>query len=168
MSRLERERAKEAMVEGLRDLYPEFSDYHVNVEAGTVQVEFFEGSLSIPATRLSDGSLRYLCLLAILLDPRPPSLIVIEEPEVGLHPDLLHKIADLLVAASQRTQLIVTTHSNIIVDALTDHPESIIVCEKEQGCTTMKRLSQSELDPWLKDYSLGQLWTQGDLGGTRW
>jgi hypothetical protein len=62
----------------------------------------------------------------------------------------------------------VTTHSSIIVDSLTEHPESIVVCEKEQGCTTMKRPRQSDLEAWLEDFRLGQLWTQGQLGGNRW
>jgi predicted ATPase len=75
---------------------------------------------------LSDGSLRYLCLLAILCDPEPPPLIGLEEPELGLHPDLLPKVADLLVAAAQRTQLIVTTHSDILVDALTERPDALV------------------------------------------
>ena len=70
-----------------------------------MQVYFQEGDYTIPASRLSDGSLRYLCLLAILLDPEPPAFIAIEEPELGVHPDLIHKIADLLVDASSRTQL---------------------------------------------------------------
>ena len=70
----------------------------------------------------------YLCLLAILCDPKPPPLIGLEEPELGLHPDLLPKVADLLVSAAQRTQLIVTTHSDILVDALTERPDALVIC----------------------------------------
>ena len=98
-----------------------------------------EGEFSIPATRLSDGTVRYLCLLAILCDPEPPPLIGIEEPELGLHPDILPKIADLLMAASERTQLIVTTHSEILVDALTERPGAVVVCEKYEGQSTLRR-----------------------------
>lgn len=100
------------------------------IEGGTVQVFFTEGEFVIPATRLSDGTLRYLCLLAILCDPDPPPLICIEEPELGLHPDVLPKLADHLLAASKYTQLIVTTHSDVLVDAMSETPESIVVCEK--------------------------------------
>jgi predicted ATPase len=138
------------------------------VEGGSVQVFFTEGDFSIPATRLSDGTLRYLCLLAILCDPTPPPLICIEEPELGLHPDILPKMADLLVAASERTQLIVTTHSDILVDALTERPETVVVCEKHDGQTEMRRLKKDELAKWLDKYRLGQLWIDGQLGGTRW
>lgn len=169
LNRLRRNpKAKRAILNALGDLYEGLSDFDVSVEGGTVQVFFTEGDFTIPATRLSDGTLRYLCLLAILCDPEPPPLIGIEEPELGLHPDILPKLADLLLAASERTQLIVTTHSDILVDALTEHPESIIVCEKQQGFTVTRRLNAEELKPWLQNYRLGDLWTRGELGGTRW
>ena len=169
LNRLRRNpKAKRAILTALGDLYEGLSDFDVSVEGGTVQVFFTEGDFTIPATRLSDGTLRYLCLLAILCDPEPPPLIGIEEPELGLHPDILPKLADLLLAASERTQLIVTTHSDILVDALTEHPECVIVCEKHQGQTTARHLDAEELQPWLEHYRLGDLWTRGQLGGNRW
>lgn len=160
--------AKKALLSGLKDLYDGIQDFNVLVEGGTVQVFFTEGDFSIPATRLSDGTLRYLCLLAILCDPEPPRVICIEEPELGLHPDIIPKVADLIKAASERTQIIVTTHSDILVDAMTENPESVIVCTKEQGQTQMVRLDAQELGEWLKTYRLGQLWLKGEIGGTRW
>jgi len=160
--------AKRAILDGLKDLYEGITDFDVFIEGSTVQVFFTEGDFSIPATRLSDGTLRYLCLLAILCDPEPPPLICIEEPELGLHPDLLPKIADLLRAASLRTQLIVTTHSDILVDTMTETPEVVVVCSKQQGQTTMERLNPDDLREWLSKYRLGQLWTKGEIGGTRW
>jgi predicted ATPase len=160
--------AKKAILKGLEDLYDGMHDFDVLVEGGTVQVFFTEGEFVIPATRLSDGTLRYLCLLAILCDPEPPPLICIEEPELGLHPDILPKVADLLRAASQRTQLIVTTHSDILVDAMTETPEVVVVCARQQGQTTTERLNPADLGEWLKKYRLGQLWTKGEIGGTRW
>lgn len=159
---------KAAILAELADLYEGFTDYEVVVEGGTVQVFFSEGEFSIPATRLSDGTLRYLCLLAILCDPEPPSIVCIEEPELGLHPDILPNLADLLVAASERTQLIVTTHSDVLVDALTERPEAIVICEKREGKTTLKRLRKEELANWLKNYRLGELWSRGFIGGNRW
>jgi predicted ATPase len=128
-----------------------------------------EHDFVIPASRLSDGTLRYLCLLAILCDPEPPALVCIEEPELGLHPDINPKIAELLLAASERTQLVVTTHSVILVDAMTEQPEAVVVVEKHNGQTETRRLEDSdELQQWLKKYRLGQLWIRGDVGGTRW
>ena len=160
--------AKKAILAGLKDLYDGITDFDVLIEGGTVQVFFTEGDFVIPATRLSDGTLRYLCLLAILCDPDPPPLICIEEPELGLHPDILPKVADLLRAASQRTQLIVTTHSDVLVDAMTETPEAVVVCSKQAGQTTMVRLNPADLDEWLKTYRLGQLWIKGQIGGNRW
>lgn len=161
-------KAKKSILEGLSDLYDGLTDFEPIVEGGTVQVFFTEGDFSISATRLSDGTLRYLCLLAILCDPDPPPLICIEEPELGLHPDILPKLADRLVAASERTQLIVTTHSDILIDAMTERPETVVVCEKHDRRTEMKRLRKEDLAVWLDKYRLGQLWTKGQIGGTRW
>jgi predicted ATPase len=160
--------AARAILEGLSDLYEGLTEFNVLIEGGTVQVFFTEGEFVIPATRLSDGTLRYLCLLAILCDPNPPPLVCIEEPELGLHPDVLPKLADHLLAASRRTQLIVTTHSDVLVDAMSDQPESVVICEKHDGATTMTRLAADELQAWLKKYRLGELWIRGELGGTRW
>jgi predicted ATPase len=160
--------AARAILDGLTDLYDGLTEFTVLVEGGTVQVFFMEGAFAIPATRLSDGTLRYLCLLAILCDPSPPPLICIEEPELGLHPDVLPKLADHLLAASRRTQLIVTTHSDVLVDALSEQPESVVVCEKQDGATTLERLNREGLQVWLEKYRLGDLWISGELGGTRW
>ena len=169
LSRMKRTpKAKKAILDGLQDLYEGITDFEPIVEGGSVQLFFSEGDFSIPATRLSDGTLRYLCLLAILCDPEPPPLVCIEEPELGLHPDILPKLADHLVRASSRTQLIVTTHSDILVDAMTECPESVIVCERRDGRTEMRRLREEELTGWLEKYRLGQLWTKGQIGGTRW
>ena len=122
----------------------------------------------IPATRLSDGTLRYLCLLAILYNPTPPPVVCIEEPELGLHPDIVAGLAKHLLAASERMQLIVTTHSDILVDALTWNPETIIVCESVDGATQMKRLDPDAIKGWLENYRLGELWSSGHIGGNRW
>ena len=160
--------AKKAVISGLQDLYEGIDDFDVKVEGGTVQVFFTEGNFIIPATRLSDGTLRYLCLMAILLDPEPPPLICIEEPELGLHPDILPSLADHLITASERTQLIVTTHSDILVDAMSERPEVVVVCEKHDGKTEMNRLDRDSLKVWLDKYRLGQLWIDGEIGGKRW
>jgi len=146
----------------------DLTDFDVIIEGGTVQVFLQEGSITIPATRLSDGTLRYLCLLAVLCHPTPPPLVCIEEPELGLHPDILPTLSDLLREASGRCQLVVTTHSDVLVDALTDTPDAVVVCEKHEGQTEMRRLDKADLAAWLERYSLGELWRKGELGGNRW
>ena len=163
---------KQRLIKELRALYEGIQDYYVKIDGGTVQV-FFQERINarivpMPATRLSDGTLRYLCLLAILCHPNPPPLVCIEEPELGLHPDVLPRLAQLLKDASERTQLIVTTHSDVLVDALTDQPDAVLVADKGDKGTTLTRLSKEKLKPWLEKYRLGQLWTRGEIGGTRW
>lgn len=168
LSQLSGER-KMKFVAALRELFDGILDVHCSVAGGAVFLFLEEaGGRSIPAARLSDGTLRYLCLLAVLLHPEPPPLICLEEPELGLHPDLLPILADLAVDASRRCQVIVTTHSDIFVDALTDRPESVVVCEKHDGATEMRRLDPKDMKKWLADYRLGALWTSGELGGNRW
>lgn len=162
---------RSALLERLRDADGAIEDLTVSVYGGTVQFFLHYSGLKtpVPATRLSDGTVRYLCLLAILLHPDPPPLVCLEEPELGLHPDLMPGLAELLVDASHRMQLIVTTHSDVLVDGLTKTPEAIVVCEKRNGSTEMTRRSAAELAKWLKeDYGLGQLWRSGEIGGNRW
>ncbi len=160
---------KRRLLSELGKLFDGIVDVQYPVTSGTVALFLEEeGGRSIPATRLSDGTLRYLSLLAVLLHPQPPPLICIEEPEMGLHPDLLPTLSDLMCEASKRSQVIVTTHSDVLVDALTDKPESVVICEKHDGQTKMRRLDKSDLATWLEKYRLGDLWTSGELGGNRW
>lgn len=169
LNRLRREPAvKKKLLEALGALYAGIDDFDVQIEGGTVQVFLQEGARIVPAARLSDGTLRYLCLLAILCHPKPGPLICIEEPELGLHPDVLPTMARLLKEASERTQLIVTTHSDVLVDALSDVPESVVVAERGDEGSSLERLDAERLKPWLEKYRLGQLWTSGEIGGTRW
>ncbi len=162
---------KDKIVENLRKFNPRIKDYSVKIQGGTVQLYIREEGLEKPisAMRLSDGTLRYLCLLAILCHPKPPaSIICIEEPETGLHPDILPTIAELMKEASKRTQLIVTTHSDILVSAFSDIPEAVLVCEKDEDGTHFKRLEADKLKAWLAEYELGDLWLKGEIGGKRW
>lgn len=157
------------VLSSLRQLYDGIVDFHVQIQAGTVQLFLNEGGRRvIPASRLSDGTLRWLSLLAVLLNPKPPPLVCIEEPELGLHPDLIPELARLLKSASERMQLVVTTHSSSLVDAFSDSPESVQVCERKDGSTVVRRLGGESLTEWLKLYSLGDLWARGHIGGTRW
>jgi len=164
-----RPKVKSEFLGSLQKLYEGIEDFHLTVEGGSVLLFLEEaGGREIPATRLSDGTLRYLCPLAILLHPEPPPIVAIEEPELGLHPDIIPHVTELLAKASERTQIVVTTHSRMLADALTDRPSSVIVCEKENGESRLTRLDGSALKTWLEKYSLGDLWSMGELGGNRW
>jgi predicted ATPase len=157
----------DVLVPWLQRFYEPVRKITTRVSGGTVELLFHERGLRqpIPATRLSDGTLRYLCLLAVLCHPSPPPLVCIEEPEVGLHPDALPAVAELLVEASQRTQLIVTTHSDRLVSALSGVPEAVVVCERTDEGTELRRLEPDRLKEWLERYSLGELWSMGEIGG---
>jgi predicted ATPase len=160
--------ARKQLIGALRVVYDGIEDVDVRVEGGTAQVFLIESGGIMPATRLSDGTLRYLSMLAVLCDPTPPPLIVIEEPELGLHPDVLPSLARLLVEASTRTQLVVTTHAPSLVDALSEKPDSVLVCERNAAGSHIERLDAAQLTPWLEQFRLGELWTRGEIGGTRW
>ena len=165
-----RSNLRNSLVEKLKSADGAIEDFSTRVLGGTIQLFLHYSGLKspVPATRLSDGTVRYLCLLAILCHPDPPPLVCLEEPELGLHPDMLPGLADLLIEASHRMQLIVTTHSDALVDGLTEVPEAVVVCEKRDGSTEMSRRGKDELAAWLKDYGLGQLWRRGEIGGNRW
>ena len=85
-----------------------------------------------------------------------------------MHPDVFPGLRDLLLEASSRFQLIVTTHSTQLVDAMTDYPDTVLVCEKPETTTEITRLDSEEIEHWREYGSLGTLWMSGRLGGTRW
>jgi predicted ATPase len=166
LNQLELSDASSELTALLRRFLPRFKRITTSIQGGTVQIFLHEDGLTrpIPATRLSDGTIRFLAMAALLVMPAPPPLICIEEPELGLHPDALAVVAEMLVSASARTQLIVTTHSDALVSALTEHIESVLVCEYREG-TQFTRLDAGRLQHWLERYRLGDLWRMGELGG---
>ena len=150
----------------LRRFFPRFQRMSTRVFGGTVQFYLHELDFDspIPATRLSDGTIRFIAMLAVLLSPSPPGFVCIEEPELGLHPDAVAQIAELLIEASTRMQLLVTTHSESLVSALSDRPDAIIVCERPGSATALQRLDPESIRPWLEEGRLGDLWGTGVLG----
>ena len=168
LNNLQHQLGSRQVIENLKKFYNAAEEISIKIYGGTVQIFIRETGLSqpIPATRLSDGTLRYLFLMALLLDPTPPPVICIEEPEIGLHPDILPTIAEMLIEASQRTQLIITTHSDALVSALM--PESVLVCEQDERGSHLRRLDPERLKKWLENYTLGDLWRMGEIGGNKW
>jgi len=155
----------------IRRFCERFEDVKINIGDGLARTFLRESGLVdlLSAIRMSDGTLKFLALLAALFHPKPPPLMCIEEPEIGLHPDAMHLVTEALVEASQSVQLIVTTHSDALVDSLTDQPESVLVCERDfDNGTQMKRLSKEDLKEWLEHYTLGEIWRKGEIGGGRY
>ena len=159
----------EEMCEILRNVFEDFRYISFPPEGGDGKVILrwwehpFEREYGFPAHLLSDGTLRFVALLALLKSPDPPPLICIDEPEIGLHPELVELVAELLQSAATRTQVIVATHSDELVSKL--RPNEVVVVEKEDGETIMERLSEKELAVWLDKFRLGDLWKSGHIGG---
>lgn len=115
------------------------------------------------ASALSDGTLRFICLATLLLQPNLPSVVLIDEPELGLHPAAIQVLAGLLQSASTRTQLLVATQSVTLINQL--EPEQVWVVDRENGESLFKHLKSADMSSWLEDYGLGELWEKNILGG---
>ncbi len=117
------------------------------------------------AASLSDGSLRFIALATLLLQPESqrPSVILLDEPELGLHPYAITMLASLLKQASTQTQIILATQSPFLLDHF--EPEDVLVADRVNGQTQLTRLDTPGLETWLQDYSLGQLWEKNEIGG---
>ncbi len=112
---------------------------------------------------LSDGTIRFICLATALLQPSPPSTIVVDEPELGLHPEALSILAGLLRSASKRTQIIAATQSPVLLSEF--EPEQVITVDQVDGASRFQRLDADALDAWLDEFSLGELWLKGNVRG---
>lgn len=114
-------------------------------------------------SHLSDGTIRFLCLTTALLQPHPPSTIIIDEPELGLHPEALAILAGLVRSASSRMQIIIGTQAPMFLSEF--EPEQVITVDQVDGSTQLARLDRQALAEWLQDFSLGELWLKGNVGG---
>ncbi len=112
---------------------------------------------------LSDGTIRFICLATALMQPNPPSTIVIDEPELGLHPYAIALLADLIQSAAERTQVVVSTQSATLLDHF--DPGDVVVVNRENGCSALERPDPGALADWLQEYSLGELWQKNVVRG---
>lgn len=157
------------IVDAIRLVAPYFDDFIQRPgEPEFVELEWRQrGKPDTPlkANLLSDGTLRFICLATLLLQPVVllPSTILIDEPELGLHPYAISVLADIFRQVSEQRQLIVSTQSVELVNELT--PEDIVVVDQEGDASTFRRYSSDELSGWLEEYSLGEIWKRNILGG---
>jgi predicted ATPase len=151
----------------IRQVAPFFRDFVLVPEGSADRLRLRwqqEGSDTVfPADALSDGTLRFICLATLLAQPRPPKIIVLDEPELGLHPFAIVQLAEMLRTISKRSQVVVATQSVTLMNQF--EADDLIVVERRSGFSSFERLDQKKLSDWLADYSLGDLWEKNLLGG---
>lgn len=159
------------VVNATRLILPFFDDFRLDVfqqgGADKVKLSWQQKGSDYPLQpyHLSDGSIRFICLATALLQPDPPSAIVIDEPELGLHPEAIRILAELITDAAQRTQVILATQSPLLIDQFSI--DDIVVINRKDGQSTFERLSEQDFSQWLENYSVGELWTRNVIqGGT--
>ncbi len=158
----------EFILKTIRQVAPFFGDFHLRAypeNPNKIQLEWTEKGSDYPfiANDLSDGTLRFMCLATLLLQPQMPTTILIDEPELGLHPYAISVLAGLFRVASQRCQLIVSTQSLNLLDEF--EAGDVIVVDRENGQSVFRRLEEDKLRSWLEEYSLGELWEKNVIGG---
>jgi predicted ATPase len=162
----------EAIRDTIRLVTPFFDDFLLKPNReneNMIKLEWREKGSDFPfqAYHLSDGTLRFICLATLLLQPELPSTILIDEPELGLHPYAIVILASLMQSAAERTQLIVSTQSVSLVNQF--DAEDLLVVERREHDhkyeTVIGRVDSEKLDAWLEEYALGELWEKNVLGG---
>jgi len=157
------------IVDTIRLVTPFFKDFLLDTqmqgEREEVNLSWIQNGSDYPMQpyHLSDGTLRFICLATALLQPNPPSTLIIDEPELGLHPYAVDILAELIKTASSKTQLIISTQSPALVDNF--DPENIVVVRRKNGASTFERLNSEDLSQWLESYSLGDLWRKNVIAG---
>ena len=156
----------EVIEDTLKTAFPDFEKLSFPpVAAGTLAMTWKDRNFSQPfyMNQLSEGTLRFLWLTTLLMSKELTAITLIDEPEISLHPQQLSLLADLLREAAQRTQLVVATHADRLVRAL--EPKEILVSDQENGVTTMKWGDSFDLEHWMVDYTLDELWSMNIFGG---
>jgi predicted ATPase len=156
------------IVSTIQNVAPFFNDFVLRpnpLNENTIILEWREkgSDMYLDANALSDGTLRFICLATLLLQPKLPSTILIDEPELGLHPYAIKMLASLIRQASSHTQLIVSTQSTPLVNQFT--PKDIIIVDRVENESIFKRIDESQLDQWIEDYGLGDIWEKNLIGG---
>ena len=159
-----------AIVETIGMAAPFFEDFTLRpsrLNEEKIQLEWREKNSDayFNARSLSDGTLRFMCLATLLLQPTAllPSTVLIDEPELGLHPYAISLLASMLQSAATKTQVIVSTQSVPLVNQFT--PEDLIVVDREEGQSVFRRLDEQEIAGWMEEYGLGDLWEKNVIGG---
>lgn len=156
------------IVDTIRNIVPDFHEFVIRQNSDFLTLEWFnKNNVDIPwkAHYLSDGSLRFIALAVLLLMPSElqPQVIIIDEPEIGLHPTALNVLSGLIKRASLERQVIISTQSAELLSQF--EPNDVIVVDKKDKSSEFKRLNNADLDKWLENYTLGELWETNIIGG---
>jgi predicted ATPase len=157
------------ILNALKEVNPNFDGIDLNLVGTQIELMLEEKGLnkSVHVSNLSDGTLRFLCLLSIFCNPQRGGFICIDEPEVGLHPDMLLLIADLAKAAGEESTILLSTHSELLLNHF-DLNQIRVFERTEDGGTEVKSFDKGAFSEWFDQYSLGQLWRNGSIGGVRY
>ena len=149
---------------------PFFDDFNLNplrLKPDDIKLEWKHknSDLYFDASSMSDGTLRFIALATLFLQPERyrPTAILVDEPELGLHPYAINMLASLIRQASAKTQVVVSTQSSLLLDYF--EPEDVLVANRDGGATQITRLDGAQWAQWLEEYSLGQLWEKNEIGG---
>lgn len=151
------------------DVNPKYTDFDFNIMGTNIELMLEEAMLnrSVHVTHISDGTLRFLCLLAIICNSQHGALVCIDEPEVGLHPDMIYELMEAIKSHQTDTQFIISTHNENVLDQFS--VDDVLVCEKDEAnATTLNVFRDEEFKRWAANYTIGHLWRNGDLGGNRY
>lgn len=158
-----------AIQKALNSVNPNYTGIDFNILGANIELMLEEDKLdrSIHVTHISDGTLRYLCLLSIIYNVQRGSLVCIDEPEIGLHPDMIAEIVEGIQSNCQGTQFIISTHSEYVLNQLS--VRDVMVCEKDDdNATQISTFTDVAFQQWASSYATGRLWRNGDLGGNRY
>ena len=158
----------ERICDSIRLVAPFFETFKLSpdrINAERIQLEWkqVKSDAYFNGHALSDGTLRFVCLSTLLLQPEPPSLIIIDEPELGLHPFAITQLADMFRSTASEHQLLVSTQSVTLLNQL--DPVDIIITEQHDGASSFLRPDWGSLHSWLEEYAVGELWEKNVLGG---
>ena len=156
------------IVETLRLVLPFFQDFDLTPSYGKVILRWqeYNSNFTFNAAQASDGMLRTIALVTLLQQPHQglPDVLILDEPELGLHPYAINVVGELISAAAQTVQVIVATQSTLLIDCF--EPQDVVVVERDGRASLFKRLEAEPLSEWLQEYSTSELWQKNVVGGT--
>ena len=154
----------------VKRVVPQFREFYLEPDQGYISLRWYDTSLNdyaLNSTQFSDGSIRFIALATLLLQPKEtmPPIIIVDEPELGLHPYAIDQLAEMVEEASEKAQIILATQSPILLDRFDVVNVTIVERDEEAQCTLVKKLDEKALKEWLEEYTLSELWEKNVIGG---